>query len=313
MTSTTTSTVSPSTSLRFLPFDASSMRGHRVSVAAIEMIIEPRTASVGSGSVRRILPFRTRRMIGPFIFADLIGPEALAPGSGIDVDAHPHIGLSTLTYLFEGRMVHRDSTGAVAAIEPGAVNWMTAGRGVTHTERSHPDDRPLTTSLHGLQTWVALPNDSEDADASFEHTAGDLIPESDGVRLIAGSGWSTESPVAVSSPLVLAELRPTTDRPIAIDATHPERGVLVIDGTLRVGGTPLQSGQLAVLAAGDTPVLEGDGTAIVLGGEPVGERFIWWNFVHSDRDRIEHAKTEWTAQRFPTVPGDHDPWVPLPT
>ncbi len=282
-------------------------------MAAIEMIIEPRHAKVGSGSVRRILPFRTRRMIGPFIFADLIGPETLAAGTGIDVDAHPHIGLSTLTYLFEGRMVHRDSTGAVAAIEPGAVNWMTAGRGVTHTERSDPDDRPKARPMHGLQTWVALPDEREDGDPNFEHTAADAIPESAGVRLVAGSGWSMESPVAVSSPLVLAALRPTSDRPIAIDAHHPERGVLAIDGMLRLGGTPLQSGQLAVLAAGESPLLEGDGSAMLLGGEPVGTRFIWWNFVHSDRERIEHAKAEWTAQRFPTVPGDHDPWVPLPT
>ncbi len=276
------------------------------------MIIDPRTAKVGSGSVRRVLPFRKRRMIGPFIFADLIGPETLAAGTGIDVDAHPHIGLSTLSYLFEGRMVHRDSTGAVSTIEPGAANWMTAGAGVTHTERSHPDDRTTERPMHGLQTWVALPHDREDGDASFEHTAADDIPEIDGVRLVAGSGWSMESPVAVSSPLVLAELRPTDDRSITIDATHPERGVLAIDGDLRLADTPLASGQLAVLDAGSRPVLTGTGRAMLLGGAPVGERFIWWNFVHSDRERIEQAKTEWSEQRFATVPDDHDPWVPLP-
>ena len=281
-------------------------------VTAIEMIIDPRTAKVGNGSVRRVLPFRKRRMVGPFIFADLIGPETLAAGAGIDVDAHPHIGLSTLSYLFEGRMVHRDSTGAVSTIEPGAANWMTAGAGVAHTERSHPDDRPTSRPMHGLQTWVALPHDHEDAAASFEHTAADDIPDVDGVRLIAGTGWAMESPVSVSSPLVLAELRPTETRSIGIDATHPERGVLAIDGDVRLGGTALKSGQLAVLEAGTTPVLEGAGRAMLLGGEPVGERFIWWNFVHSDRDRIEQAKAEWTEQRSPTVPGDHDPWVPLP-
>ena len=253
------------------------------------MIIDPRTAKVGSGSVRRVLPFRKRRMIGPFIFADLIGPEVLVAGAGIDVDAHPHIGLSTLSYLFEGRMVHRDSTGAVSTIEPGAANWMTAGGGVTHTERSHPDDRPTERPMHGLQTWVALPREREDGDASFEHTAADDIPTVYGVRLVAGTGWSMASPVAVSSPLVLAELTPTDARPITIDTTHPERGVLAVDGELRLGGSRLQSGQLAVLETGTTPVLEGTGRAMLLGGAPVGERFIWWNFVHSDRDRIEAA------------------------
>jgi redox-sensitive bicupin YhaK (pirin superfamily) len=282
-------------------------------VSAIEMIIDPRTATVGTGSVQRILPFRKRRMIGPFIFADLIGPETLAAGTGVDVDAHPHIGLSTLSYLFAGRMVHRDSTGAVATIEPGAANWMTAGAGVVHTERSHPDDRRVDRAMHGLQTWVALPHDRENGAASFEHTAADGMPEVDGVRIVAGSGWSMESPVTVSSPLVLAELRPTDARPIVIDTSHPERGVLAIDGELRLGPTRLRMGQLAVLEAGAAAELSGDGRAMLLGGEPVGDRFIWWNFVHSDRDRIEQAKADWSEQRFRTVPGDHDPWVPLPT
>jgi redox-sensitive bicupin YhaK (pirin superfamily) len=282
-------------------------------VSAIEMIIEPRTARVGSGAVQRVLPFRARRMIGPFIFADLIGPETLAAGTGVDVDAHPHIGLSTLSYLFAGRMVHRDSTGAVSTIEPGAVNWMTAGGGVTHTERSPEADRSTDRPMHGLQTWVALPHDAEDGSPSFEHTPADRIPDEDGIRLVAGTGWSTASPVRVSSPLVLAELRPVPDRPITIDATHPERGVLAVDGDLRLADTDLGAGQLAVLETGTSPVLSGSGRAMLLGGEPVGDRFIWWNFVHSDRDRIEQAKAEWAEQRFPTVPDDHDPWVPLPT
>ena len=276
------------------------------------MIIDPRTATVGNGSVQRVLPFRTRRMVGPFIFADLIGPETLAAGTGVDVDAHPHIGLSTLSYLFAGRMVHRDSTGAVSTIEPGAANWMTAGGGVTHTERSHDDDRPTARTMHGLQTWVALPHERENGTPTFEHTAADRIPDVDGVRIVAGTGWSMASPVAVSSPLVLAELRATPERPIAIDATHPERGVLAIDSGLRLGGSELRTGQLAVLEAGTAPELVGHGRAMLLGGEPVGKRFIWWNFVHSDRDRIEQAKADWNEQRFPTVPGDHVPWVPLP-
>jgi hypothetical protein len=183
---------------------------------------------------------------------------------------------------------------------------------VVHTERSRPDDRSVDRAMHGLQTWVALPHDRENGAASFEHTAADRMPEVDGVRIVAGSGWSMESPVTVSSPLVLAELRPTDARPIVIDTGHPERGVLAIDGELRLGPTRLRMGQLAVLEAGAAAELAGDGRAMLLGGEPVGDRFIWWNFVHSDRDRIEQAKADWSEQRFPTVPGDHDPWVPLP-
>jgi redox-sensitive bicupin YhaK (pirin superfamily) len=189
---------------------------------------------------------------------------------------------------------------------------MTAGDGVVHTERSHDDDRPTDRAMHGLQTWVALPHDRESVAASFEHTAADRMPDVDGVRIVAGSGWSMESPVAVSSPLVLAELRPTDERPIVIDTAHPERGVLAVDGALRLGATVLRVGQLAVLEAGEAAELSGNGRAMLLGGEPVGERFIWWNFVHSDRDRIEQAKDDWNEQRFPIVPGDHDPWVPLP-
>ena len=280
---------------------------------AIEMIIEPRPARVGGGTVQRVLPFRKRRMIGPFIFADLIGPEILEPATGIDVDAHPHIGLSTLTYLFAGRLVHRDSTGAVSTIEPGDVNWMTAGAGVAHTERSTPDDRPVERPMHGLQTWVALPDDLEDGPPSFEHTTADAAPRSGGVTLIAGTGWSMESPVSVSSPLVLAELTPTDSAPIRIDTSLPERGVLAIDGDLRLDGTTIRQAQLAVLEPGTSPELAGNGQAMVVGGEPVGERFIWWNFVHSDRDRIEEAKADWAAQRFARVPDDHVPWVPLPS
>ena len=283
-------------------------------MTAIEMIIDPRTAQVGRGTVQRVLPFRQRQMVGPFIFADLIGPETMRAGTGTDVDAHPHIGLSTLSYLLAGRMVHRDSTGAVSTIEPGAVNWMTAGAGVTHTERSPDEDRSRDREMFGLQTWVALPNDAEDTTATFEHTPADAIePLFEGrVRVVAGSSWGNTSPVTASSPLVLAELRVEPEHPLTIDAEHPERAVLALGGDLTLGGTALSPGQLAVLEAGATPQLAGRGRAMLLGGEPVGKRFIWWNFVHSDRDRIEHAKLDWTDQRFPTVPGDHDPWVPLP-
>ena len=282
---------------------------------AVELVIEPRRRPVGNGEVRRVLPWRGRRMIGPFIFADLMGPDDVAPGAGVDVDAHPHIGLSTLTYLVAGRLVHRDSTGVVQTIEAGDVNWMTAGAGVCHTERTAPEDRPVATVLHGVQTWVALPGEVEDGEAWFQHTSRDDLP-SDGddrarVRLVAGEGWGMQSPVAVSSALVLAELRLAGGN-VELDARPPERGVLVLDGRITIDGRPLEEGRLAVVEPGRRPVVGGEGRAVVLGGEPVGKRFIWWNFVHSSQDRIEEAKRDWTAQCFPLVPDDHDPWVPLP-
>ncbi len=282
----------------------------------IELRIDPRDRPVGRGRVGRLLPHRTRRMVGPFIFADVIGPDDLEPGSGIDVDAHPHIGLSTLTYLFAGRMVHRDSTGAVQTIEPGAVNWMTAGSGVTHTERSHPDDVAIRRRIHGLQTWVALPDDAEGAPPTFQHAGATEVPRltfgESTVRVAAGSGWSLTSPVPGSSPLVLAEVDVRPGSPVPIEVGHSEVAVISLGGDLAVDDEAVAAGQLAVLRSAATPVLSGSATAMVLGGEPVGARHIWWNFVHRDPGRIEQAKSDWAAQRFPVVPDDHDPWVPLP-
>lgn len=279
-------------------------------------LIEPRTRPVGSGTVRRLLPFHSRRMVGPFIFADLIGPEHLATGKGIDVDAHPHIGLATVTYLFAGRLVHRDSTGVVQTIEPGAVNWMTAGTGVTHTERTPPTDRTSESPLHGLQTWVALPDDAEDTAPGFDHADSAGLPEvvvgGSSVRLIVGTGFGEQSPVPPSSPLILAELTLVDGSPVPLGGDHPELAVLAISDGVTVNDRPIVEGTLAVLGSGSGHNVSGSGRAIVLGGEPVGRRHIWWNFVHSDPDRIETAKDDWRHQRFPTVPDDHDPWVPLP-
>ncbi|MEM8746321.1 MAG: pirin family protein [Actinomycetota bacterium] len=282
---------------------------------AVEMIIEPRDRPVGSGTVRRLLPFRLRRTVGPFIFCDVMGPEEFAPGVAMNVDAHPHIGLSTLTYLLSGRAVHRDSTGAVQTIEAGAVNWMTAGSGVTHTERGHPDDLDRTSNMFGVQTWVALPDDAEDRAPMFEHAPADAVPVDErpgaSIRVATGSAFGLDSPVTGSSPLMLVDLS-LGGGSIEIGRDHPERAVLALDGDLTVGGDALPPGSMAVLDRDARPEVAGRGRAIVLGGEPVGKRFIWWNFVHSDQDRIEEAKREWTDQRFPTVLDDHDPWVPLP-
>ncbi|MEM9564749.1 MAG: pirin family protein [Actinomycetota bacterium] len=284
--------------------------------AAVELVIEPRRRPVGAGEVRRLLPFRLRRMVGPFIFADLMGPDDIAPGGGVAIDAHPHIGLSTVTYLFDGRLVHRDSTGAVQTIEPGAVNWMTAGSGVAHTERSHPDDVGVPGRLFGLQTWVALPAEGEETAPSFQHVGAERVPverfgDSE-VRVVVGSGWGHGSPVVASSPLVLASIDLVDGSAVPVPADHPERAVAAVDGPVALDGHVVEPGQLVVLRRGSTPTLTGRGRAVVLGGEPVGRRHIWWNFVSSDPERIEQAKGDWAAQRFPLVPGDHDPWVPLP-
>ena len=284
--------------------------------SAIELRIDPRERTVGAGRVRRLLPYRERRMVGPFIFADVLGPEELTAETPININAHPHIGLSTVTYLFDGRMVHRDSTGAVQTVTPGAVNWMTAGSGVTHTERSHPDDLAGPHPIHGLQTWVALPSDFEGAAPSFQHAAASEIPVttvgSSSVRVAVGSGWSVDSPIRTSSPLLLAEVRLHSESPVPIVCPLPELAVLCLSGDVRINGERLASGQMVVLRRGIRSSLNGSGDAVVLGGEPVGKRHIWWNFVHSDPDRIEDAKADWLEQRFPLVDNDHDPYVPLP-
>lgn len=254
-------------------------------------------------------------MVGPFVFLDVMGPLDLPAGDGMDVDAHPHIGLSTLTYLLAGRARHRDSLGTVQTITAGEVNWMTAGAGVCHTERSLPDDRVAGARLSGLQFWVALPDGDEDGPASFEHLDAADAPRIDegptAVRLLAGTGWGLRSPVTGSSPLVLAdvELAGTT---LPLDGDHAEWAVLALDGTPVVAGRPLEPGRLHVLEPDDERTVGGTGRVVVLGGEPLGRRHIWWNFVHSDPERIEDAKERWRRQQFPLVPDDHDPWVPLP-
>jgi len=256
-------------------------------------------------------------MVGPFTFVDLIGPEELDDATSPNIDAHPHIGLATVTYLVDGRMVHRDSTGAVATIQPGDVNWMTSGSGVTHTERAHPDDADVPRTLHGMQTWVALPDGSEETDAAFVHAGTtDLPADSVGrstIHLAVGTGWGMESPVIGASPLVLADIRLDAYSPVPISTPHAEIAVLAVDGDIAVNHDRIDTGQLAVLDTSHDLTLSGSGTAVVLGGDPVGKRHIFWNFVHSDKDRIEQAKADWVDQRFPLVPDDHEPYVSLPS
>jgi redox-sensitive bicupin YhaK (pirin superfamily) len=281
-------------------------------------VITPRERPVGSGSVRRLLPFRTHRQVGPFTFADLIGPDRLTPGEGMDVDAHPHIGLATVTYLFEGALVHRDSTGAVQRIDPGDVNWMTAGSGVCHTERSPDDLRANGGTVAGLQTWVALPDDHELDAPSFQHVgvaslpsvvAGDAL-----VRLVVGDGFGLSSPVAVASPLVLADVTFPEGGRTVVPADHPELAILAVDADLTVAGTFVPEGHLAVLPVGvDADVVSsGPARLMVLGGRSVGPRLIWWNYVASSQELIDDAKQRWRDQRFPLVPDDHHRWTPQP-
>lgn len=286
-----------------------------MGASAIELVIDPRDRSVGEAVVRRVLPFRRRRMVGPFIFADIFGPDDYAPGTGSDIDAHPHLGLSTLSYLFTGELLHRDSTGATSPIRPGDVNWMTAGSGVCHTERSPTSLRDRGHTLAGLQTWVALPVEQEQQNPFFEHTAAAQIPHHQApgvdVAIVAGTGWSLDSPIVGSSRLLEAEIV-IDDAALRIPSEHRERVLIAISGQVRVAGQRLRSGQAAVLARDEEVELHGTGRVMMLAGDPVGDRFIWWNFVASDRELIDQAKRDWDAQRFPIVPGDHDRWVPAP-
>ncbi|MEJ2515553.1 MAG: pirin family protein [Gammaproteobacteria bacterium] len=280
--------------------------------------IRARQRDLGGMAVGRVLPAGRLRTVGPFIFLDHMGPVELPPGRGIDVPPHPHIGLATVTYLFEGELVHRDSLGTVQVIRPGDVNWMTAGRGIVHSERSGPEDRAGTSRLHGLQSWVALPRAAEDAEPEFAHYPSDRLPmlEHDGatLTLVAGETMGMRSPVAVASPTLFVDVRLRPGGSTTIGAAHFERAVYVASGSVRLDGQDIDAGTLVVLTRGDrlTLVAADGARAVLLGGAPLdGERHIWWNFVSSDPDRIEKAKRGWKAGRFDPVPGESES-VPLP-
>jgi hypothetical protein len=287
-------------------------------MGAIIELIQPRERDLGGFSVRRVLPAATRPTVGPFVFLDHMGPASFAPGAGVDVRPHPHIGLATVTWLFDGVLFHRDSLGSAQAIRPGEVNWMTAGRGIVHSERTPPDERRTGARLHGMQCWVALPRDAEDTDPAFEHLPAASLPRftSDGVDyvVIAGSAFGLTSPATTFSPMGYAALTLATGRTLALPPDHPERAVYVAEGALELGGEPVAAGTLAVLAAGTTVTARAvtDSRAVLLGGAPLdGPRRLWWNFVASDPARIDQAKADWQAGRFPPVPGEHES-IPLP-
>jgi hypothetical protein len=284
----------------------------------IELTIEPRERDLGGFSVRRVLPSARRRMVGPFIFFDQMGPTVFAPGQGIDVRPHPHIGLATVTYLFDGEIMHRDSLGCVQAIRPGAVNWMTAGSGIVHSERTDPERRRSGAALHGIQSWVALPADAEEAAPAFHHHPADTLPviARDGVsmRLIAGSAFGTVSPVTVFSPMFYVDAKFGAGSVLGLSDEHEERAIHVVDGSVSVAGQSVAAGTMAIFKS-DTEIeirARQPARAMLLGGASFGEkRHIWWNFVSSSPERIERAKADWRDRRFPEIPGETE-FIPLP-
>jgi len=286
----------------------------------IDLVIEARRHDIGNFEVGRILPFHAHRMVGPFTFLDHMGPAAFAPGfpKSADVRPHPHIGLSTLTYLFEGEITHRDSVGSLAQIRPGEVNWMTAGSGITHSERFETLRRQ-GGRMDGMQAWIALPHEHEETDPAFSHHEGpsDLPSyESGGLkaRLIAGEAFGAKANVPVFSPLFYVHWELAAGTTAALPAEYPERAAYVASGRVEVDGRELSSLQMAVFAPGQTVVFKAlePSTVMLLGGEPVGPRFIEWNFVSSSRDRIEQAKADWKAGRMKLPDLDHDEFIPLP-
>jgi redox-sensitive bicupin YhaK (pirin superfamily) len=295
-----------------LPGDAS-------SADAIDLMIVPRSVDVGHFVVRRALPHARRRMVGPFIFFDHFGPAEFHSGQGIDVRPHPHIGLATVTYLFDGEIMHRDSLGTAAPIRPGEVNWMTAGRGIVHSERTAPEHRREAEPIHGLQCWVALPANEEERTPSFSHHDSAALPclneNGKTVRVVAGDIYGERSPVETLSETLFADVRLTARTALPFDAAVEERAAYLVAGEVDIAGDSFTPGRLLVFRPGDaiTITARSDAHLVLLGGAAMdGPRHIWWNFVSSRKERIEQAKADWKLARFDTVPGDDKEFIPLP-
>jgi redox-sensitive bicupin YhaK (pirin superfamily) len=284
----------------------------------IERIIDARRRDLGDGFVvGRVLPAPFRRTVGPFIFFDHMGPATYAPGAGFDVRPHPHIGLSTVTWLFEGEIMHRDSLGFVQPITPGAVNWMTAGRGIVHSERSSDATRASGQTLHGIQAWIALPEGAEEIEPGFWHHPAGTLPSIafDGAKrtLIAGSAFDATSPAATHSPLFYIDVEAEPGARVHLPDDHEERALYVADGAIDLDGVRYETGKMLVLTPGAPVMFTTPGAArvMLLGGAPIGERHIFWNLVSSRPERIEQAKRDWAEGRFAMVPGETD-FIPLP-
>jgi redox-sensitive bicupin YhaK (pirin superfamily) len=286
------------------------------TAGSVDLLIESRTRDLGGFSVRRVLPSSERRMVGPFIFFDHMGPAEFPPGQGIQVRPHPHVCLATITYLFEGEIMHRDSLGFVQPIQAGAVNLMTAGRGIVHSERAG-DDLNIVSRLHGIQSWMALPPDQEECEPAFVHYPAAALPEFEidgvAVRIIIGEAYGRVSPVKPYSPTQYLDCRLPAGASFTLPEAPAESAVYTVSGKLRIDRREFGRGIMAV-ARGDTLLhLEAvaDTHVMIIGGEPLGERHIWWNFVSSSRERIEQAKADWKQGRFPPIPGEAE-FIPLP-
>jgi len=293
--------------------------GDARACAAIEQVIVPRVSDLGGFEVRRALPSIGKKMIGPFVFFDQMGPSEFLLGQGLDVRPHPHIGLSTVTYLFDGSIRHRDSLGVVKDITPGALNLMTAGRGVVHSERTSPEARQTQgRRLFGIQLWAALPTALEESDPSFiHHTEAELpriIGEGKRIRLIMGSAYGEESPVQFPHPALYAEALLAPGAVLPLDDDYPERAIYIVSGEIDIAGDIFRPGQLLVFKPGDriSILAVSHARIMIIGGDAMdGRRHIWWNFVSSRKERIDQAKADWAAGRFDSVPGEAE-FIPLP-
>ena len=296
------------------------LMGKTTSTASspIAMVLKPHTKDLGGFEVQRLLPSLDAPMVGPFIFFDHFGPAIFAPGGGVAVRPHPHIGLATVTYLLEGAMMHRDSLGTVQRIEPGDVNWMTAGVGIVHSERTSPEDRASGHRLHGLQTWIALPKAHEQDEPSFAHHEATSLPTIalPGVtmRVIAGTAFGRRSPAPTFSPTFYVAVEMEAGSAFDLHPEHEERGIYAIDGEILIAGEALATHHMAVLRSWSTARIEARSRAVLvlLGGSKMdGERLIWWNFVASSRALIDSASARWRERDFPPVPGETE-FIPLP-
>jgi len=283
------------------------------------MTIAPVTHDLGAFKVHRTLPSKQRTMVGPFIFVDEFGPARLPAGQGMDVRPHPHINLATVTYLFDGAIEHRDSIGSHQVIEPGAINLMTAGKGIVHSERSPADIRAAGPSLYGMQTWLALPDGKEELDPAFDHVPGDGLPlvETSGAsaRVLMGTLWGATAATPQHSPTIYADIELGSGGSIPIDAEADERAVMVVGGTAELDGAALDPFTLYVLRPGHAATLSsasGGKVMLIGGGAFATQRHVFWNFVSSSRDRINQAKDDWKSRRFPLIPGDDQEFIPLP-
>jgi redox-sensitive bicupin YhaK (pirin superfamily) len=284
----------------------------------ISQILQPHEKDLGGGfQVRRLLPAASQRAIGPFIFFDHMGPVDVHPTDNFDVRPHPHINLATVTYLFEGAMMHRDSLGSVQRIEPGAINWMTAGSGIVHSERRPEDLASREYRLHGLQLWVALPEADEECAPAFTHTPANALPMFNGdgfnVRVLIGSAFGLQSPVATFSETLYLDITAQPGAVIELDARAPEMAMFAVDHAVEIDGTSISARHMAVLDSSAPLRISATQGArfVIVGGASLGYRHMYWNFVSTRRERIEQAKADWSAQRFTPVPGEHD-FIPLP-